>query len=414
MKTYDTIFYKGKNDFKSLVFLTFTAWALLAIWITLHSGIRHDYFWYLHRWQADLAGNNPWNLEDAIPGNVRINPYGPVHVLIGKLSLYSSIAPKLFMVVLFLSSILVFLLVFRSKLATKFGMTYLIFYLFLNFLIFNVVAVYGLNDSAVSAIVMLSLIARYKNLSKTCGILLGIATLIKFYPIVILVLMALGKDKFNFRVLLSGLITIFLGLSLSVYIWGVAMFYSIAYSAVRDPGLLSIFASFDALIFHFELDATSSILMSTLIEFYNFLVQINLIIVALVFLLVVAVLIASELDWIQATSLGFVLFLASYKVGHPQFYISWIIVMLGLLVENSTKSRLIIKAFAPYCVFLSVYQLGFFLSNGYSGSLSFYFEYIGFVNTVILFQCFFRIRHLFNFRLSDFNNRMSLYLKKFS
>jgi hypothetical protein len=402
MRIYDGVFLKRKFDFKPLVFLTFTIWALLAIWITIKSGIRHDYFWYLHRWEADLAGNNPWNLEEAIPGNVRINPYGPVHVLIGKLSLYSNIMPKLFMVILFMCSILIFLLVFRSKLGNRFAMTYLLVYVFFNFLIFNIVPIYGLNDAAVSAIVLLSIVLRFKNFTRVCGVLLGIATLIKFYPIVILVLLAIEKGRFNPKVLLSGLITIFLGLSFSVYIWGPEMFYSIAYSAVRDPGLLSIFASFDALISDFEIDGTSSMLISALLAFYNLVVQLNLIIVGLVFIIVLRVLIVSDFDWIQSASLGFLLFLTSYKVGHPQFYISWIVLMLGLMAENSSKSRLIIKTFAPYSVFLSFYQLGFFISDGYSGKLSFYSEYIGFVNVAVLFICFFKIRHLFNFRVLNF------------
>ena len=62
--------------------------------------------------------------------------------------------------------------------------------------------------------------------------------------------------------------------------------------------------------------------------------------------------------------------------------------MLCLLIENSSKSRLIIRAFAPYRVFLSVYQIGFYLTNVYSGSVSLYSEYVGFLNLAILCLCF--------------------------
>ena len=158
------------------------------------------------------------------------------------------------MVILFMCSILIYLFVLRSRLSSRFALVYLLIYLFLNFLVFNIVAIYGLNDAAVSAIVLLSIIARFKNLSRLSGVLLGIATLIKFYPIVILFLIAIEKRRFNPKVLLSGLITICLGLSFSAYVWGSALFYSIAYSAVRNPDLLSIFASFDALISRFEID----------------------------------------------------------------------------------------------------------------------------------------------------------------
>ena len=88
--------------FATLIVLIYCGFIL----ISYKTGIQHDHVYYLKIWELDAQGVNPYSIN---------NPYGPVNILIGKLIIFDSIAPKLFMLANFGLSLMFFIAFFKSR-----------------------------------------------------------------------------------------------------------------------------------------------------------------------------------------------------------------------------------------------------------------------------------------------------------
>ena len=341
-------------------------WSIVLLFICFSTGIQHDYVWYLHRWENDHTGQNPWALEDAVPGNVRINPYGPVHVLLGYLILFSPEAPKIFMLVNFLIANFFFL---KTFLATCPNKKYLIMYGLIipaNFLLVTVIAIYGLNDTLVSTMLLYAIIAKKHNKLYLVGILLGLATLLKFYPIIIALFWCNNRGKFELKILISTLSTTVLGLILTTLIWGKDIFYSLAYNIVRIPDVLSPFSGVNNLILDLKL-TTNDLYIIKLITSTNSIIQsVNSIITLLVCTICFLICVKKRLSTAESGVIGLFILLLFYKAGHPQFYVGFFAILLELLLSSRYLSKLMLVSLIPIVSFLSIYQILFFLTKGYS------------------------------------------------
>ena len=60
--------------------------------------------------------------------------------------------------------------------------------------------------------------------------------------------------------------------------------------------------------------------------------------------------------------------LATYKVGHPQFYIPWLFLVAALPLVGTAGARRLQLLCVPLVVFLSLYELGFAATGAYRGS----------------------------------------------
>ena len=73
------------------------------------------------------------------------------------------------------------------------------------------------------------------------GIALGIGVLIKYVPIVLLPFLAIARPRLRLSLVISALVTLVAGLTLSVLIWGPETFRPLLFAATRKSELLSIF-----------------------------------------------------------------------------------------------------------------------------------------------------------------------------
>ena len=92
----------------------------------------------------------------------------------------------------------------------------------------------------------------------------------------------------------------------------------------------------------------------------------SLLVVAVAFLFALYATLA-RLDWRVATSTGILLILMTYKVGHPHFYLPWLVAYAWLGTQAAPElRRLYTRAFAPLAIFLSLFSL-LVLVSGFTG-----------------------------------------------
>ena len=321
-------------------------WSTVALAVSVLRGIRHDYVVYLRQWSLVPGGEDPWGAG---------NTYGPLHVALAYLAELGPLVPKLFMVVAFLAAnFLLAAALLKSRPPTSSLVAYLIF-VPLNFLVISIVISFGLNDALAAALVGLAVLARFRGRLVVAGVFLGLAVLLKLYPALLLPFFCLDGRKFNSKLFLTTSCTTFVGFVLSLAIWGNGFITSFITGASRQPKLLSLLA---ALRRHPELGGDSSVV--------DFLINFNSIFVLISSAVLLAVTYKMELTWIEGAALAGLTYPLIYKVGHPQFYIPSMFLLVGLLILGTPRARQLAHCFVPFALFLSAFQFGYeVLTDGY-------------------------------------------------
>ena len=341
-----------------------TVWVAMATWSALMavlcagSGVRHDYIEYLSQWRAILAGADPWATNNA---------YGPLHNLLAVLLPLGLLAPKFLMAAALLLANFLFV---RELL--KLERTAVIVYGYLlavpaNFLIIIMAFAYGLNDALVAAFVTLAVIARYRDRMLLAGALLGLAILLKYYPIFLVPFFALEKNRIRADLVVAALVVTSIGLVVTVYLWKGAFLAPLYFAAERPPKILSILSALQS--------------DPVLVGGHNilkFLVRTNSAFVVAIACLGILVAWTMRLHWIEASVLGLLAILLTYKVGHQQFYIPWLFLVAALPLAERASARRLLVLCLPFVIFLSVFQLCYFFANG-SAPFDVVRKYVGFV-----------------------------------
>jgi len=338
--------------------------------LTIYTGIQHDHIWYLREWIEESKGQNPWQV---------VNPYGPIQVLLGYGIRIHFLIPKLVMVWLFMLANFYFYTSQRGDLLTCRKRLYFLFLIPFNFLVVNIVMIYGLNDTLVASLVILAIDAKIKNRSKLAGFLLGIATLLKFYPLLFILFWAFDRRKFDFRLLYSSCVTISVGMILTFQIWGLKILYSLVFSLERSSSLLSPLEILKQFYLHNPDFQFQTEVFNHLLPINRFLIQYNFVFCLGATALVMFFSWKLYLHWYEISLLGTLSFLAVYKVGHPQFFLTWLILLLPLIFSNTYSSQKLLMKAIPLIVFLELYQIGFFLSKSYSTKWTFMYYNAGVV-----------------------------------
>ena len=330
------------------------------IYLTMVGPVQHDYIEYLKQWKLILNGAAPWSNNNA---------YGPIHNLLAFLVPFGQFAPKLVIVgAMLCANILLF-----SKIITtpRYENSLLAYFLFIqaNFLIVCMGVIYGLNDALVAAFVVAALLARFRGYLFFSGALLGLAVLLKYYPLVLIPLFALENCRFRWRLVLGGATVIALGVLLATWAWGPGFLHAMAFGADRRAKLLSILAALSS--YPFLVGGKGVV---------HFLIATNALVVVAVAAASVAVAMRASLHWLEASVLGFLAVLLSYKVGHQQFYIPWLFLVAALPLSGARSSARLAWLCLPFALFLSAFQWGYsFGSDGYRETLGVVRDSVGFL-----------------------------------
>lgn len=344
---------------RSAFIAVLTAWALGMLWFSQASGVRHDYRYYLRQWQLVLNGKNPWSTDNA---------YGPLHNVLAYLLRLDQLAPKLIMS---LSLVLAIALLGREHLRKSAAASNLILFLVVlpaHCVVISVGFAYGLNDALTAALITFALVARVHERDITAGALLGLAVLLKYYPAVLVPLFALEHGRLRLRLLVASGACIALGMAVSVLIWGDSLLHAFTYGAARDPKLLSVLASLQSLP---KPISGSAVL--------GWLIRINSLCVALVSVLSLVLAIRLRLHFIEASVLGLLVILMTFKVGHPQFYLPWLCLVAALPLADKASADQLQWTALPYVLFLDVFQYGYtWGTDSYYHQLSVVRRFVGF------------------------------------
>ncbi|HEY0919785.1 glycosyltransferase 87 family protein [Devosia sp.] len=325
-------------------------------WLAATTGARHDYLFYLQQWRAVLAGGDPW---------AGSNAYGPAHNALAPLLGFGAFGPKYFMVaLLLLASTLLAAKLWRARGGAGLYGPYLLA-LPTNFLLVGMGVIYGLNDGLVAALVIGAVLARERR-AWLSGALLGLAALVKYYPLVLVLPFALEGRRFRPDVMLAAAMVFAAGMALAYALWGPAVFSAIVFGAERGPKLLSI------------VNALTTVPgAETLVRWLS---DANVYFVAGAAAMATAAAWWCRLHWLEAGAVTLLAVLLAYKTGHQQFWIPWLALIASLPLAGSRRSDRMALAALPLVLFLSLYQWGYqFGSDGYVRTLGWVRAYGGFV-----------------------------------
>jgi glycosyl transferase family 87 len=332
-------------------------WSLVMLWLCWRYGIQHDYKHYVSQWQLLLGGANPWWTD---------NTYGPLHAVIGFLLPWSNLAPKFFMVgALLIANAALVLQLTRGRGMSSIQAIYLIA-VPTNVLVVGVGVLYGLNDAFVAALLTVAVLLTHRGHLLAAGLVVGLASLTKYYPLLLLPFFALDERRLSLSAITSGIALFCVGFAASVAIWGQAPIDAILQDSNREPSLLSIIAALESL---FGDDGV----VRWLIRYNTFFVLLG---VAVAFLFAWR----ARLNWLEGAVLGYLVMLTFYKVGHQQFYVPWLFMVASLPLVNKQSADRMAIIFLPAVLLLSLYHFGYdFASDKYDTVLGWVRSYGGFI-----------------------------------
>ena len=319
-------------------------WSLLMVWLSVTSGVRHDYVDYIQQWKLVLSGTDPWSLAGAYGTN---NTYGPLHNVFACLLSISDLAPKIFFTVTLIAAngVLVHEIIRVSGVGGVLGVYLLA--VPTNFLIISVAFIYGLNDSLVAAFVIFAVVARVRGHLALAGCILGMAILLKYYPVFLVPFFALEADRFRLRLVGGAGIITAVGLAATTLIWGDGFLAALKFGVRRDPNLLSILSS---------LKYYSS--LGRYVHVY-FLTRHNAEMVLVAGIASIFIAWKLRLHWLEASVVGLATILLTYKVGNQQFYIPWLFLVAALPLTGTASGRRLALICLPLVLFLSAFQWGY-------------------------------------------------------
>jgi hypothetical protein len=322
-----------------LPILTAAAFALLALALTLLGGIRHDYVYYLAQWDLVLSGADPWSTNNA---------YGPLHNGFALLVGLHLLAPKLLTAL----SLIVANTLLVQRLAAQRGQgdwlpNYLIVFAG-NLLVLICAFWFGLNDGLVAALVIGAVLARLDGRMLLAGVLLGLATLDKFYPALLIPFFAIDARRIEPRLIIAALLTTLIGLLIAVGIWGSAWFEAVAFGVSRDARILSIIRPITVLGRALGIG-----------DITDLLVRFNGPLVVLVWLGAIAIAWQRRDNWLTSACWGFFAVLLTYKAGNPQFWVPWLGLVAALPLLHLPAADRLARLSWPFASFLALYQIGY-------------------------------------------------------
>jgi len=340
------------------------AYSALALVLTILGGVRHDYIYYLEQWRLVLDHLDPWSTNNA---------YGPLHNAFALLVPLHPLAPKIVTAAGLLLANGLLVLALRSRPWPEWREVYLLAFA-ANALPIVSVYWFGNNDGLVAALVIGAVLARHRRQMLLAGVLLGLATLDKYYPALLIPFFALDDRRIDTRLIITALATTIVGIGVGIAVWGNAYIEAVSYGVSRDATILSIFRPISVLGRSFGFgDAT------------DVLVKFNSPLVVLVWLAALVLAWRRRDHWLVASTWGFFAVLLTYKVGHQQFWVTWLALVVCLPLASAPEADRLGRLSLPYATFLSLFQLGFVLIQPeyYRGPNEWVKDYVGLPSFVL-------------------------------
>ncbi len=218
-----------------------------------------------------------------------------------------------------------------------------------NVLTVGVGIAYGLNDALVAALLVAAVLLRFRGHFVFTGALIGLAALIKYYPLLLLPFFALNGRRLHWSVIASGLSIFCVGMTAGFAIWGNSVFHGIGFGMTRHAKLLSILTPLEKLLGDVEVVRWA--------RQYNSLLVVSGVTVAFLWTW------KAGRHWLEAAILGYLVMLILYKCGNQQYYLPWLFMLSALPLVNTQSADRMAIIFMPAILLLSVYQFGYEIAS---------------------------------------------------
>ena len=317
------------------------AYAIAAVALALVTGPVHDYKFYQRQWFVILFGGEPWSHSST---------YGPLHNLFAYVFWIWKPLPK----VLFAlcgagcSYLLLKRLLAENPPDLRRRVLTLLAAFPFNPLVIFATYYFGQNDIVCALLIVLAFLCRERGWPLLAGLCIGIAALEKFYPLVFGAYLMLDRDRvIGLRVFVSAVVVFAVGMAASWLVWGPKTFWALQFASGREAKLLSIYRFLQCFP---DLVGGEAAVQAALGA--NFYVMLAISAVGFVGLH------ALGATWRTASALGVLPIFAAYALGHPQFYVSWMIPVCWIIIaERGEAVRRLGDALFPAALTLAIIQL---------------------------------------------------------
>jgi hypothetical protein len=308
--------FSSRNIF--IVFYSFCI-AFFAVSGAYLAGAAIDYPVYMEQWQAVIDGFSPWSLLT--------NTYGPIHSALALFYAIDPMLPRVLFTLMWLA--LSFWLVWSASKNPDIpeNVKWILAAAVLGSPLFWVFVVrFGVNDMLSAFFVLVGITLYRARKDGLSGLSMAIAVGVKFIPIVMLPFLILSGKKIRWRFAISvaaGLAFIF---GVSYWLWGSDIFYPFQFGVERPSALLSIFRFLRSNMSPLrwvnpdvDLDwmSTYAVIIALVGFFFIYL--------------------KNNLDSILSSIVGVLLLLTFYKVGHHQFYLIPVLLLVNWIIVDYKK-----------------------------------------------------------------------------
>jgi hypothetical protein len=131
-------------------------------------------------------------------------------------------------------------------------------------------------------------------------------------------------------------------------LWGDTFLSAISHGVERQPKILSILSALES---HPRVIGGPAVVA--------FFVRTNAILVIVVEMCIVFVAWYLRLHWLEASVLGLLTVLLTYKVGNQNYFIPWLFLVAALPLAQTDSARRLAWFCVPFMLFLSVFQWGY-------------------------------------------------------
>ncbi|MBP7930649.1 MAG: DUF2029 domain-containing protein [Acidimicrobiia bacterium] len=324
-----------------------------AVGLAIVSGFLHDYRPYLSQWDLVLMGRDPWL-------QVLGNAYGPLYNLLAYLYDIDRYLPKLtFVFAWFASSLYLLRAAYNAEISDRQRKVILCVVLSPMFVI--LVALFGSFDVLVAALCLLSIWLLDNEKPSWAGVVLAGAALLKYYPVVLLPVVVITTVRRDSIRLVAGFAAMSIAtIAMTLVVWGNSFLDPLLFAEDRGATGSSVFLFLDGRFSPLRV-FTSSPNVSA----------VSHLVMAFAFAACLLVIYRLRLTRSVACVLGLTVTLMFYRVGHAQFQMALIFLMMYMLIHRpaSENYRSVMRWMLAYIGVYNVLVVAYAFTGYLSGAV---------------------------------------------